>query len=191
MLWINITGKFNTIISAILAICVCFTAISTLFIPVPSLAESSIDDKSSINTINKPQITATAILPNKIEFCKNFNIHITVINYGNATACNTHVYFNQFPQGFFSLVSLDQPTMTCRNEYEDIFIGNLEANAQKDINISIFVPLQRELYADWSRRYSFWFTASFDHSEIISLGCIRLLAGNGKILVEKTGFSQR
>jgi hypothetical protein len=139
----------------------------------------------------KPQLTATLIMPTQIGFCKNFNFHITVMNYGNAPANNAHLFFKQYPGGFFSLVNIDRASSRINQHIEDIALDNLKANEQRDINFVISVPLQKKLNADWTRKFYFNFTVSYDYVPEEPLGNILFLAGNSKIVVQRSSFTQK
>jgi hypothetical protein len=165
-------------------------AMAAWIVPAPVRAFN--DNTSGVVPIAplKPQLTATVIVPGQIGFCNNFNFHVSLINYGNATAKNTHLFFKQFPGGFFSLVNIDQFSSTVSRYTEDIILGDLKANQQKEINFVVYVPLQSNLNAEWLRRFSFNFTTSYDYMPEQLMGSIIFLAGHGKIHVQTTGFIQ-
>jgi hypothetical protein len=139
----------------------------------------------------RPQLTATAIVPGQVGFCQNFGIHITVINYGNALARNVHIFYRQFPGDFFTLVNVDQMSSFLNSDTVDIALEDLKANEQTDVNFTIYAPFQGKLSADWTRKFLFNFSTSFDGSPETLIGNVTLLAGNGKIIVYKSGFAQQ
>lgn len=139
----------------------------------------------------KPQLTATVITPEQIGYYKNFSFNVTVINYGNAPAQNTHLFFRQFPGGFFTITNINQLSTPVDSYTDDIFLGDIDANEHKTVKFTVSVPLQKYLHANWTRRFSFDFSTSFDYSSETDMGSIIFLAGNGKILVKKTGFTQQ
>jgi hypothetical protein len=139
----------------------------------------------------KPQLTATVIVPGQIGFCQNFNFHLTVINYGNASAKNVHLFFQRYPGGFFTLMNVDQMSSQVNQYIEDVALGDMKANSQADINFVMAVPLQTYLNADWMRKFYFNFTATYDYVPEELLGRIMFLAGHGKIGIQTTGFTQK
>jgi hypothetical protein len=159
----------------------------------PAPVRGSNDNTSGVAPIAplKAQLTATVIVPTQIGFCQNFNFHVTVINYGNASARNVHLFFQQNPGGFFTLANVDQMSTQVNQYTEDVALGDLKANSQSDINFVMSVPLQTYLNADWLRRFYFNFTSSYDYVPEELLGRIMFLAGHGKIQVRTTGFSQK
>jgi len=177
-------------IAIMVAFCIALTMAAWI---VPAPAGAFNDDTSGVAPIApvKPQLTATAIVPQQVGFCRNFNFNVTVINYGNAPAKNAHLFFNQFPGGFFTIVSMDHLSSPISEYNEDILLGDLKENEQRDINFVVYVPFQKTLNADWSRRFYFNFTASHDYVAEELMGRIMFLAGNGKIQVQKTGFTQQ
>lgn len=177
-------------VSIMVMLCIGCTAAAWIA-PAPVTAYN--DNTSGIAPIApvKPQLTATVIYPAQIGFCQNFNFHVTVLNYGNAPARNAHLFFKQFPGGFFSLVDVDQTSSPKGDYVEDVLLGDLQANSQMDINFVMSVPLQRQLNAEWLRRFYFNFTTTYDYVPEETLGKIMFLAGHGKIQMRTIGFSQK
>lgn len=180
-------GQGITVLMLLAAVCVFINA----FIPTAVIASNEIPSGTVAPAPVKPQLTATVIIAPQIGFCRNFNFHVSVINYGNAPAKDVHLYFRQFPGGFFTLMNIDQTSTPIAKYAEDIALGNINANEQREINFVVSVPLQTKLNADWSRRFYFNFTSSFNHTPEEILGSIMFLANKEKIIVQKSGFTQQ
>ena len=184
------SGTGRQIILVLAALCIC-CVIAAGIAPGPvSAAEDSTHGVAQIAPL-KPQLTGTLIMPTQILFCQNFSFNVTVINYGNAPARNAHLYFQQFPGDFFALLNVDQASASMGNYIQDIDIGSLAPNEQRTVNFVVYTPFQKQLRAEWLRKFYFNFSAAYDYAPEELLGRVLFLAGNGKIQVQRTGFTQK
>lgn len=191
ILWqIQNSGKALQIMP-IIAVLFIFLMVATGIASRPVSAASDNPSGAAQPAPMKPQLTATLIMPTHINFCQNFNFSVTVINYGNAPASNAHLYFQNFPGDFFTLLDIDHASCRMNTNIEDIDLGNLAPNHQKTVNFMVYTPFQKQLNAEWLRKFYFNFSSSYDYASEQMLGKIMFLAGYGKIQVHIFGFSQQ
>lgn len=179
----------HRILPVLAALFICCIAATGISIRPVSAASDNPSGPAQLAPL-RPQLTATLIMPTVIHFCQNFNFSLTVINYGNAPAGNVHLYFQNFPGDFFTLLDVDHASNRMNKHTEDIDLGNLAPNHQKTVNFVVYTPFQKQLNAEWLRKFYFNFSTSYDYAPEQMLGRIMFLAGYGKIQVQRYGFTQ-
>lgn len=137
-----------------------------------------------------PKLAADVTIIGQVSYCKNFNLNITIINHGNELADDVHLFFEQFPGGFFSLINIDHAYTPVNRYLVDIALSDLKPNEQKDVNLIIYVPFQKNLNAEWLRKFLFNFSTSYGSLPQEFQGRVTFMAGHGKIMTQKFGFTQ-
>ncbi|OGN90528.1 MAG: hypothetical protein A2Z70_01830 [Chloroflexi bacterium RBG_13_48_17] len=111
----------------------------------------------------KPDIRVAAILPQgySIPFGDQFNVIVTVYNYGSGPAQNLHLYARANPSGYFAIIDCDRPYSPLVPSGFDISLGDLYPDDNAQINIILRAPTrdqvgQQGMNAELSFTYDYY-----------------------------------
>lgn len=175
------TVYFKT--AAFLAVLFC---LSCATIGWASPSESVADNTRAAAPVSQgPLIRAEIASLSQFNYAQALNVEMTVENYGDAAARDVNIYCRQNPTGYFYLTVPDQPSVAIDITRQKVSLGNMTPGDWKIIHFSIHAPLASQIKGEWSHKFYFEFTYSYDGMDEAKLANVVLSTKPGKILVDK------
>lgn len=137
-----------------------------------------------------PLIRADVASLSQFNYGQALNVEMTVENYGDAAAGNVHIFCRQSPAGYFYTTVADQPSVRLDANGQNVSLDNLATAGWKIIHFSIQSPLASQIKGEWSHKFYFDFTYSYEGFAESKLAAVVLSTRPGKILVDKSVFAR-
>jgi len=137
-----------------------------------------------------PLIRADVASLSEFSFGQDLNVEMTVENYGDATARNVRIFSRQSPAGYFYTVVANQPAIPLNANDQKVCLDNLAPAEWKIIHFSIHAPQSSQIKGEWSHKFYFNFTYSYDAVAEAKLAAVTLSTRPGKILVQTSVFAR-
>jgi hypothetical protein len=153
-------------------------------------AEAAQDIPPAAPVLKGPQIRADVACLSELSFGQDLNVEVTVENYGDVAAKNVNVFSRQSPRGYFYTVVVDQPSIPLNANDQKASLDELAPAEWKVIHFSIHSPQSSQIKGEWSHKFYFNFTYSYDAVAERKLAAIILSTRPGKILVDTSVFAR-
>jgi len=158
--------------------------------PSASSGSESTPPLSSESVPAPARLLVSSIVADQVNYGQTLNIWMKVTNAGDMPARNVHLYCRANPGGFFIMQVADQPFVALDADNVDVCLDNVSPVDQKEINLFLQVPMRGQIEGEWSHNFHFDFSIANDGTPESHAGTITLSTRQGKILVQKSGFSE-
>jgi hypothetical protein len=185
----RITAYSKTSMLLLVLFCLSSATVGWTALAVPAEAAQDIPPAAA-PVLKGPLIRADVASISEFSFGQDLNVEMTVENYGDVTARNVRIFSRQSPAGYFYTVVADQPSVPMNANDQRVGLDDLAPAEWKIIHFSIHSPQSSQIKGEWSHKFYFNFTYSFDTIAETKLAAVTLSTRPGKILVDTSVFAK-
>jgi hypothetical protein len=185
----RITAYSKTSMLLLVLFCLSSATVGWTALAMPAEAAQDIPPAAA-PVLKGPLIRADVASLSEFGFGQDLNVEMTLENYGDVAARNVQIFSRQSPRGLFYTVVADQPAVPLNATDQKVSLDNLAPAEWKIIHFSIHSPQSSQIKGEWSHKYYFNFTYSYDAVAEAKLAAVTLSTRPGKILVDTSVFAQ-